>query len=139
LQPSPGSLSIKGTPKQKTITQSLVGISADEISVHSVDNVPGKILLDTSVRYPLSKIDPNSLLAIKSKFFANLIDTALLPGKPFHFGIDFTRDPYYGEVVNPEENSGIKGSMADFSQFSPRKEAYRTLSTGAAGNNCENF
>jgi hypothetical protein len=58
---------INGTLKQKTIIQLLVGMSANKLSVHSVDKVLEKIPCETSVRYHLSKVDLDSLQEIQSK------------------------------------------------------------------------
>jgi putative transposase len=60
-------ISINGTLKQKTIIQLLVGMSANKLSVHSVDKVLEKIPCETSVRYHLSKVDLDSLQEIQSK------------------------------------------------------------------------
>lgn len=106
-------ISINGTLKQKTIIQSLVGMSASKLSVHSVDKVLEKIPCETSVRYHLSKIELDSLQEIQSKILTYSQNTILVPGKSFHFAIDFTNDPYYGEIVNANENYVIKSKMKD--------------------------
>jgi putative transposase len=106
-------ISINGTLKQKTIIQSLVGMSASKLSVHSIDKVLEKIPCETSVRYHLSKIDLDSLQEIQSKILTYSQNTILVPGKSFHFAIDFTNDPYYGEIVNANENYVIKSKMKD--------------------------
>jgi len=106
-------ISINGTLKQKTIIQSLVGMSASKLSVHSVDKVLEKIPCETSVRYHLSKRELDSLQEIQSKILTYSQNTILVPGKSFHFAIDFTNDPYYGEIVNANENYVIKSKMKD--------------------------
>jgi putative transposase len=57
---------INGTLRQKTIIHSLVGISATRLSVHSINKVVEKVPCETSVRYHLSKLDLDSLLALQS-------------------------------------------------------------------------
>jgi len=81
--------------------------------VHSVDKVLEKIPCESSVRYHLSKIDLDSLQEIQSKILTYSQNTILVPGKSFHFAIDFTNDPYYGEIVNANENYVIKSKMKD--------------------------
>jgi putative transposase len=60
-------ISINGTLKQKKIIQSLVGMSANNLSVHSINKAAEKVPCETSVRYHLSKVDLDSLLALQSK------------------------------------------------------------------------
>jgi hypothetical protein len=49
-------ISINGTLKQKTIIQSLVGMSVNKLSVHSMTQTVEKIPCETSVRHHLSKV-----------------------------------------------------------------------------------
>ena len=106
-------ISINGTLKQKTIIQSLVGMSANKLSVHSITQIVEKIPCETSVRYHLSKVDLDSLLAIQSKILTYSKDPIIVPGKSYQVAIDFTDDPYYGEIVEANEDYVIKSKMKD--------------------------
>jgi putative transposase len=61
----------------------------------------------------LSKVDLNSLLALQSKILTYSNDQILVPGKSYHFAIDFTDDPYYGEIVDVNKDYVIKSKMKD--------------------------
>jgi len=104
---------INGPLTQKTIIQSLVGMSANKLSVHSITQVVEKIPCETSVRYHLSKIDLDSLLAIQSKILTYSKNPILVPGKSYQVALDFTDDPYYGEIVEANEDYVIKSKMKD--------------------------
>ena len=106
-------ISINGTLKPKTIIRSLVGMSANTLSVHSINKVVEKIPCETSVRYHLSKVDLDSLQEIQSKILMYTKDQILVPGKSYHFAIDFTNDPYYGEIVETNKDYVIKSKMKD--------------------------
>jgi putative transposase len=106
-------VSINGTLNQKTLIQSLVGMSANKLSVHSINQVVEKIPCETSVRYHLSKVDLDSLLELQSKILTYSNDQILVPGKSYHFAIDFTDDPYYGEIVDANRDFVIKSKMKD--------------------------
>ena len=106
-------ISINGKLNQKTLIRSLVGMSANKLSVHSINNAVEKVPCETSVRYHLSKVDFDSLLALQSKILTYSNDKILVPGKSYHFAIDFTNDPYYGEIVDVNKDYVIKSKMKD--------------------------
>jgi hypothetical protein len=102
-------ISINGPLKQKTIIQSLVGMSATKHSVHSLNKVVEKVPCETWVRYPLLKVDLDSLLELQSKILTYSNDQILVPGKSYHFAIDFTDDPYYGEIIEANKDYVVYG------------------------------
>jgi putative transposase len=106
-------ISINGKLNQKTLIQSLVGMSANKLSVHSINKVVEKVPCETSARYHLSKVDLDSLLALQSKILTYSNDQILVSGKSYHFAIDFTNDPYYGEIVDINKDYVIKSKMKD--------------------------
>jgi len=73
-------ISIIGTLKQTTIIQSLVRMSADNLSVHSTNQVVENVPCETSVRYHLSKMDLDSHLGLESKILTYSNDQILVPG-----------------------------------------------------------
>lgn len=102
---------INGPLTQKTLIQSLVGMSANKLSVHSINQAVEKIPCETSVRYHLSKMDLDTLLELQSKILTYSKDQILVPGKSYHFAIDFTDDPYYGEVVEENKEYVIRSKL----------------------------
>jgi len=58
-------------------------------------------------------VDLDSLLALQSKILTYSKDQILVPGKSYHFAIDFTNDPYYGEIVDVNKDYVIKSKMKD--------------------------
>ena len=106
-------ISINGKLNQKTIIRSLVGMSANKLSVHSINKAVEKVPCETSVRYHLSKVDLDSLLALQSKILTYSNDQILVPRKSHHFAIDFNDDPYYGECVDVNKDYVIKSKMKD--------------------------
>ncbi len=104
-------ISINGTLRQKTLIQSLVGMSATKLSVHSINKAGEKVPCETSVRYHLSKVDLESLFEIQSKILTYSNDQILVPGKSYHFAIDFTDDPYYGEIIEANKDYVLKSKM----------------------------
>jgi len=106
-------ISINGALKQKTLIQSLVGMSANKLSVHSINQAVEKVPCETSVRYHLSKVDLESLLELQSKILTYSNDQILVPGKSYHFAIDFTDDPYYGEIIDANKDYVLKSKMKD--------------------------
>ena len=106
-------ISINGTLNQKTLIQSLVGMSANRLSVHSINKAVVKVPCETSVRYHLSKVSLDSLLELQSKILTYSNNQILVSGKSYHFAIDFTDDPYYGEIVDANLDYVIKSKMKD--------------------------
>lgn len=95
---------INGSLKPRTIIQSLVGMSTNNLSIHSITHIVERIPCETSVRYHLSKLDLESLQTVQSKILSYSQNTILKPGKSYHFAIDFTNDPSYGTIVETNHN-----------------------------------
>lgn len=104
---------INGKLNQKTLIRSLIGMSANKLSVHSINKAVEKVPCETSVRYHLSKMDLDSLLGFSSPILTYSNDQILIPGKSYHFAIDFTDDPYYGEIVDANKDYVLKSKMKD--------------------------
>jgi len=104
---------INGPLTQKTIIRSLVGMSANKLSVHSINKVVEKVPCETSFRYHLFKIYLDSLQEVQSKILTYTRDQILVSRKPYQFAIDFTNDPYYGGIVGDNDNFVIKSKMDD--------------------------
>ena len=80
-------ISINGALTQKTIIRSLVGMSANKLSVHSINKVVEKTPCETSFRYHLSKVDLDSLQEVQSQILTYTKDQILVPGKSYQFAI----------------------------------------------------
>jgi putative transposase len=87
-------ISINGKLNQKTLIRSLVGMSANKLSVHSINKAVEKVPCETSVRYHLLKVDFDSLLALQSMILTYSNDQILVPGKSYHFAINSTTTFY---------------------------------------------
>jgi putative transposase len=88
-------------------------MSANKLLVHSINKAAEKVPCETSIRYHLLKVDSDSLLALQSKILTYSNDQILVPGKSYHFAIDFTNDSYYGEIVDINKDYVIKSKMKD--------------------------
>lgn len=106
-------ISINGRLNQKTLIRSLVGMSANKLSVHSINKAVENVPSETPVRYHLSKVTLDSLLELQSKILTYSKDQILVPGKSYHFAIDFTDDPYYGKIVEANQDYIVKSKMKD--------------------------
>ena len=106
-------ISINGKLNQTTLIRSLVGMSANKLSVHSINKAVEKVPCETSVRYHLSKVNLDTLLELQSKILTYSKDPILVPGKSYHFAIDFTDDPYYGEIVEENKEYVTRSKMKD--------------------------
>jgi putative transposase len=104
---------INGSLKPRTIIQSLVGMSTNNLSIHSITHIVERIPCETSVRYHLSKLDLESLQTVQSKILSYSQNTILKPGKSYHFAVDFTNDPYYGTIVETNRDYVIKSRQKD--------------------------
>lgn len=104
---------INGTLQQTTIIRSLVGMSVNNLSLHSITSIVGKLPCETSLRHHLSKLDLDSLREVQSKILAYSQNTILKPGKSYDFAIDFTNDPYYGTAVETNSDYVIKSRQKD--------------------------
>ncbi|MFA5169102.1 MAG: ISH3 family transposase [Candidatus Omnitrophota bacterium] len=106
-------LPINGSLKPRTIIQSLVGMSTNNLSIHSITHIVERIPCETSVRYHLSKLDLESLQTVQSKILSYSQNTILKPGKSYHFAVDFTNDPYYGTIVESNHDYVIKSRQKE--------------------------
>ena len=58
---------INGTLSQKTLIYSLVGMSVNCLSIHSIGNVVQKVPCETSIKYHLAKLDLPTLESVNSQ------------------------------------------------------------------------
>jgi putative transposase len=96
---------INGKIKQKTLIRMLVGMAAEKQSIHSIRSSLSSVTCETSCRYHLAKLNHEYLEDEASSILLDIPDSVLKSGKSYRFAIDYTDDPYYGE---------IEGENADF-------------------------
>ena len=96
---------INGKLKQKTLIRMLVGMAAEKQSIHSIRSSLRSVPCETSCRYHLAKLNHEDLEDEASSILLDIPDPVLKSGKSYRFAIDYTDDPYYGE---------IEGENADF-------------------------
>lgn len=89
---------INGKLNQKTLIRMLVGMAAERQSIHSIRNSLSLVPCETSCRYHLAKLNHEYLEDEASSILLNIPDSVLKSGKSYKFAIDFTDDPYYGEI-----------------------------------------
>lgn len=98
------SIPIQGKLSQRDIFKSLIAMSVNHLSIHSISHSLTLIPCETSLRYHLKKLNLHDLEQVKSQILAHYSNFILKRGQPYQFAIDYTHDPYYGKTV--EENEG---------------------------------
>jgi putative transposase len=89
---------IQGKLTQTKVFQSLVGMAVSRQSIHSISHSLTSVPCETSLRYHLNKLNIYELEQINSQILAHTVQEVLKKGRPYQFAIDFTHDPYYGEI-----------------------------------------
>jgi putative transposase len=105
------SIPIQGKLKQKTIIQSLVAMATSVTSIHSIGQILTEIPCETSFRYHLSKLDLDELEELNHQILLENTNGLIKSGKKYIFAIDFTNDPYYGEIDENNAPYVIKGQL----------------------------
>jgi putative transposase len=73
-------------------------MAVDNSSVHSASKHYQEILCETSLRYYLKKLDLEELIHVNENIFLQGFISTLRPEKKYELAIDFTNDPYYGNI-----------------------------------------
>lgn len=102
---------IQGKLTQTKIFESLVGMAATHQSIHSISHRLTQAPCETSLRYHLTKLDISELERINSQILTHSLHEVLKAGQPYQFAIDFTHDPYYGEIAKENENYIIRNRL----------------------------
>jgi len=89
---------INGQLSQKTLFQTIIGMSVNRLSIHSIGNFVQKVPCETSIKYHLAKLDLPTLESVNSQILTYATDSLLKKGKKYQFAIDLTNDPYYGKI-----------------------------------------
>jgi putative transposase len=102
---------IQGKLTQTKVFQSLVGMAVSHQSIHSISHSLTMAPCETSLRYHLNKLNIFELERINSQILTHSIQEVLKEGHPYQFAIDFTHDPYYGEVADENEGYIIRNRL----------------------------
>jgi putative transposase len=102
---------IQGKLTQTKIFQSLVGMAVSHQSIHSISRSLTLTPCETSLRYHLNKLNIFELERICSHILTHSVHEVLKEGHPYKFAIDFTHDPYYGEIAEENEDYIIRNRL----------------------------
>lgn len=92
----------------KDLFHTAVCMAVDKGSVHSISKNYQKVVCETSIRHHFQKLDLDQLVRINDKFILQETLKILKKDKEYEFAIDFTNDPYYGEIDSSNENYVIR-------------------------------
>ncbi|MDW7728364.1 MAG: ISH3 family transposase, partial [Candidatus Methanoperedens sp.] len=84
-------------------------MAVNKNSIHSVQKRYEKVPCETSLRYHLKKLDLEKLMEVNNKILIQKPIESLKTNKKYEFAIDFTNDPYYGEINTSNEKYVIRG------------------------------
>jgi len=104
-------ISINGKLSQKTLFQTIIGMSVNRLSIHSIGNFVHKGPCETSIKYHLAKLDLPTLENVNSQILTYAADPLLKKGKKYQFAIDLTNDPYYGKIDDTNADYVIRSKM----------------------------
>lgn len=112
---------INGKLSQKTLFQTIIGMSVNRLSIHSIGNFVQKVPCETSIKYHLAKLDLPTLESVNSQILTYAAESLLKKGKKYQFAIDLTNDPYYGKTDDTNADYVIrsrpKKSTTDFYSY----------------------
>ena len=100
---------INGSLTSKDIFQTAISMAVNKNSIHSVQKRYEKVPCETSLRHHLKKLDLEKLMEVNNKILIQKPIETLKPNKKYEFAIDFTNDPYYGEIDTSNEKYVIRG------------------------------
>ena len=100
---------INGSLTSKDIFQTAISMAVNKNSIHSVQKRYENVPCETSLRYHLKKLDLEKLMEVNNKILIQKPVETLKPNKKYEFAIDFTNDPYYGEIDTSNEKYVIRG------------------------------
>jgi len=100
---------INGSLTSKDIFQTAISMAVNKNSIHSVQKRYEKVPCETSLRHHLKKLDLEKLMEVNNKILIQKPIETLKQNKKYEFAIDFTNDPYYGEIDTSNEKYVIRG------------------------------
>ena len=111
LQPLKDHVTIKinGSLTCEGIFRTVVNMSVNKNSVHSVSKQYQDVACETSLRYHLKKLNMEELIKSNEKILLQELIKTLKTDKSYEFAIDITDDPYYGKIDSSNEKYVISG------------------------------
>ena len=115
------SIPIQGKLSQRDIFKTLIAMSVNHLSIHSISHSLTLIPCETSLRYHLKKLNLDDLEHVNSQILTNYSNIILKKGHSYQFAIDYTHDPYYGNIVEENEayiiRNRLKKSTTEFYSY----------------------
>jgi putative transposase len=101
LQPLSDHVTIKinGSLKSEDIFRTVISMSVNRNSVHSVTARYQNVADETSLRYHLKKLNMGELIKSNEKILLQEVVKTLKTDKSYEFAVDYTNDPYYVGVT----------------------------------------
>jgi hypothetical protein len=102
-------IKVNGSLTSKDIFLTVVSMSVENNSVHSISKQCLSVACETSLRYHLKKLSMEELIKYNEKILLQEIRKNLKTGKSYDFAIDLTDDPYYGKIDSSNGKYVISG------------------------------
>ncbi|HEY3361703.1 MAG TPA: ISH3 family transposase [Methanosarcina sp.] len=102
-------IKINGSLTCEDIFLTVVNMSVNKNSVHSVSKQYQDVACERSLRYHLKKLNMEELIKSNEKILLQELIKTLKTGKSYEFAIDITDDPYYGKIDSSNEKYVISG------------------------------
>ena len=101
-------IKINGSLTGEDIFRTVISMSVNRNSVHSVTLRYQDVACETSLRYHLKKLNMEELIKSNEKILLQEVVKTLKTGKSYEFAVDYTNDPYYGKTDSSNEKYVIR-------------------------------
>ncbi len=92
----------------------LVGMASERQSIHSIRRSISSVPCETSCRYHLAKLNLEELEEGSSSILLDSSNKVLKSGNSYKFALDYTDDPYCGEI-DGENTEFVRKGQAKYS------------------------
>jgi len=99
---------INGSLTCEDVFRTVISMSVNRNSVHSVTSRYQDVACETSLRYHLKKLNMEELIKSNEKILLQEVVKTLKTGKSYEFAVDYTNDPYYGKTDSSNEKYVIR-------------------------------
>ena len=101
-------IKINGSLTGEDVFRTVISMSVNRNSVHSVTSRYQDVACETSLRYHLKKLNMEELIKSNEKILLQEVVKTLKTGKGYEFAVDYTNDPYYGKTDSSNEKYVIR-------------------------------
>ncbi len=101
-------ININGSLTGEDVFRTVISMSVNRNSVHSVQSRYQDVECETSLRYHLKKLNMEELIKSNEKILLQEVVKTLKTGKSYEFAVDYTNDPYYGKTDSSNEKYVIR-------------------------------